>query len=455
MATLDVLRALNSTPLPERVYLNSPGSTAWSNLIFSQSAAPVGDDPITLLLRLLISTGYGTNYSGTPPNYDVYEAGVGLGIPIAQIDIPSFTAIQAQFDWDLNQGVFFHLTQPEAAKDFIDNELCRPFGIYLRTGNDGIIRCVRPRHPQKFYVGSRNQTIAVKYPATSGTVYNATLPIGVFTAQQMTTNVATALNAVVPGGGFTCTYNTAAWKFTLSKSNTFDMLSSNVVATPDLGWTTLGWTSLPVLATTSSLSPTARGQFIGSTLTQNDLWGVRMIDNHDDQINSIVYKFDYDADHDTYRSSRAYFDAEAVNLAGITAPHDYIIESRGLISGASNTAPWVVYYKLPVSGCDPAQVKPAAASGVDADTWAQLFALSLLDRYKHPPLKFSARLKWAWNTLEVGDVVRVSYNIPNVFTDYERNAATLTNRLFEIVELHPNFDGSLDATFLGHRYVSY
>jgi hypothetical protein len=451
MTTLNVVRALNNSGVPERLYPNSSGYLGWTNCDFKNASPPTGDDPIDLMLRLLISTGAKNNWSGAGTNYDYYdEAGVGLGIPQDRIDIPSFTAIQAQYDYDSSQRVFFHIIEPMAAKEFIEQELCLPFGLYLLTGNDGKIKLIRPRHPQKFYIGNVNKTLTVKYPATTGTIYNATLPIGVYTAQQLATSVATAINAVVPGAGFSCSYNTSTWKFTLSKSNAFDLLAS-----PDAGWTTAGWTTVPVNNTTSTTSQTARGQFTGPTLTEKDMWGVQQVDNRDDQVSSVVYMFDYDVDKDAYRSSRRYVDTEAVNLGDTMAAHELVIRSRGLISADANAASWVVHFKAPVSGCDPDVKRPTAAAGVDADTWAKLYAHSVLDRYKQPPLKFRARLKWTWNTLEVGDVVKVNYSIPGIFSDYERNSPVLSNRLFEIVELHPNFDGSLDATFLGHRYVSY
>jgi hypothetical protein len=106
-------------------------------------------------------------------------------------------------------------------------------------------------------------------------------------------------------------------------------------------------------------------------------------------------------------------------------------------------------------GCEYDVVTPEDRVGLNADTWAKLHADTLLDRYQSPPIKFRARLPWKWNTLEIGDVVRVSYSISGVFVDHERETRTLEDRLFEVVGIQPNFSGSLDVTFLGHRHVSY
>lgn len=447
MATLNLRRGLNNTGLLAQFFANSPGALAWTNVAFGQTT-PAGNDPIDLILKLLLSTGSGTNIPAVGTSYDQYEAGVGLGIALDQVDVTSFTAIQAHYDWDPNQQLFFHMTDPEPAKEFIDEELCRPFGLYLRTGNDGNIRCVRPRHPQKFYIGSVNYKLKVQYPA-GGSATEVSLPIGVYDGPKMATLVESALNG--PFSGFSCSYSAATHKFTLSKSDAFDVVTSS-----DNGWATLGWTTLPVNSVMSTTSQVERGQFSGSMISQDDMFQVSPIDNFDERITAVTYMFDYDVDAKTYRNTRRYTDPEYVGLDDtFGGAHDYNITSRGMISGGDYGASWVHGFKAPASGCTPATFRPSLGVGVNSDGWSLLFAKSLIDRYRQPPIKFSAKLKWKWNTLEVGDVVRVSYDIPGVFADYELNKDVLDNRLFEIVELHPNFSGTVDATFLGHRHVSY
>lgn len=52
--------------------------------------------------------------------------------------------------------------------------------------------------------------------------------------------------------------------------------------------------------------------------------------------------------------------------------------------------------------------------------------------------------------------MKLDYDIAGVFADYELDESVIAGRLFEIVQINPNFrDGFLEATFLGHRYVSY
>lgn len=450
-----IVRAVNNTGLPELIYARTPIQTGWSNVNFFLFPPKTDNDPIDLILRLLISTGdtANPNYSGTGTNFDVYEPGVGLGIPQDQIDIPSFTKIQAQYDYDVNQKMFFLFSSSEPAKDFIEQELCRPLGLYLHTGNDGIIRCVQPRHPQKFYIGAPNGSLGIhRNVNVTPKDFTATIPIGVYTGDELALQVTFAIWAAIPtySSQALCSYDISTHTFSLSFPE-----SVNLFDVPGNGYSTLGWQTLPINGFTAGNAPFVRGVFSGSTLTQDDMWGLQVLDNADDRIASVTFVFDFDPDAETFRSGKRYVDIDAINLADSLCPADYTISSRGLISAGNNAAPWVGTLQKPTTGCIPVKSIPNPASGVDADTWSKLYALSLLDRYKQPPLKFRARLKWKWNTLELGDVVRINYTIPGVLTDYELNAAILANRLFEIVELHPNFDGSVDATFLGHRYVSY
>ena len=221
----------------------------------------------------------------------------------------------------------------------------------------------------------------------------------------------------------------------------------------------MGWATQATISGTSN-APATRGALPSTVvdLTERDLWSVQVLDNRDERIASVVFYYDYKSSVDAYGTFRRYVDSDSIGLSYPLNANDYTIRSRGLVSATSSGSvsnAWVNHFIAPSVGCDRKHVPLNLQYSVNADTWSQLYARTLLDRYKDPPLKFRARLKWRWNTLEVGDVVRVNYPIPGVFMDLERNASTLTNRLFEIVELHQNHEGSIDATFLGHRYVSY
>lgn len=467
MSTINLRRGLANTGLQAQAYAATTGTLEWSNGIFT-GATPVGTTPLALLLRLLTSTGT----SGANGTNDVYRAGIGLGIPQDQIDLTTFDAITSAVDWDTNGQLFFRITKPEPAKQFIEEEICRPFGLYLVTGNDGKIRCVRSRHPQLFYIGDSNRRLTVR--PTSTAQYTGLLDIGVFTADQMCEKVDAALSTFnLNGNGkchhFTCSWDAVAHKFSLSMmtqnwvgdtcgsivSDAFDI----VVTGDPKGWNTLGWTANvnDVQSETPTTAPEAVGTFTTTNaLSKDDMWAVRMVDNQEDRITSVVYSFDYDLKKDSYQTTRVYSDPEYVALEDSFGPHEYFIQARGLVSGGPNSKGWPAFFMEPEGGsCAPQRKRPDLAVGVNADTWAKLHALALIDRYRQPPIKFRAKLKWKWNGLEVGDLVRVSYDIRGVLIDHELNKDTLDNRIFEIVELHPNFDGSLDATFLGHRYVSY
>lgn len=452
-ATVSLARGLANSAIPDVHLANSRFGIAWSNVDFTQATID-GNEPITFLLKCLMSTKAGGNGSYD----DISAVGSGLGIPQDMVDIASFTAIQQQDDYDVNQRVFLIIPEPQPAKKFIEDELCRPFGYYLLTGNDGRLKLLRPKHPQKFHVSKANNEIRVKVPS-GGSQVTAALAAGIYTGQQMATEIARALNLIIapPWNVFTCVYDTSGGnhhKFTLSNpSYNFDMVASPA---GDNGWLALGFTSFPSNQPSVTADAT-RGEFSGLTLGKNDLWDVRVLENRDDQITSVIYHYNYDPTTQEYKRQTApYIDAEAINLGDILGARNLVIKSKGLISTDDYTACSFTYFKAPSSGCDPVQVKPDSKYGIQDDSWATTFASMLLDRYKQPPLKFKAKLKWEWNLLEVGDVLKLDYDIAGVFADYELDKSTVAGRLFEIVQLNPNFrDGFLEATFLGHRYVSY
>jgi hypothetical protein len=452
---INVVRGIGGSGIREYHDTETGGSYGvWTNVVNWGTGTPTGDDPIDIILKMLMSTGTQTNYAPNTTNYDVYQYGIGLGIPYDQIDLDSFIDIKNQYDWDVNQRLFFRIAEPEPAKAFIDQELCRPFGLYLKTGNDGLIRCVRPRHPQKFYVGDGNRILRVRFPHLTGTEYDAKLEIGVYDAFQIADAVAKVLNDLAISSvatGFSCTYDPMSGRFSLG----YDRGIFDIGVSPDFGWTMLG---MSVASGQTSYLSSPRGllppEIQAKTLTEDDMWSVQVIENSTDQITSVTYCFDYDIDSKKYQTQRPFADPEGFSLSDTFGARDYTINSRGLISSSEGTINWVSGF-VPGDGCRMTPVRPSRFIGVDADTWSKLYALTLLDRYKKAPIKFRANLRWNWNSLELGDIVRVDYSLPGVFADYELNQSVLSNRLFEVVELHPNYDGSLVVTFLGHRHVGY
>src|SRR3990167_6986068 len=143
----------------------------WSNVSFTTTARVDGTDPIDLMLKLLCSTGTGTNNA----TYDVFVKGIGLGIPVEQIDLDTFTDVQDQLDYGTLR-VYFVSTESVDAKEFIDEELCKPFGWYLATGNDGRIKLVRPKNPAKVHFSSANNQFRFTMSNDTNTVRQFTLP---------------------------------------------------------------------------------------------------------------------------------------------------------------------------------------------------------------------------------------------------------------------------------------
>lgn len=456
-ATLTIGRGLRKTIPQEKVYALTPFVMGWTN---ADIPTATGDDPISLILKLLISTGGGGNYSGSGTNYDAFETGIGLGVPYTRINLTSFTNITAEYDFDSAMKLAFINIGPGnggvPAADMFEQECCRPFGIYLVTGNDGTLKAVRPKNPNKYHVSNANNDIKVKVP-TGGTTFSGALVTGIYSPAEMATEVARALNAV--SSGFSCTYSTSTNKFTITKAAAFD-----IIASADNGWLALGYTGTQTNVT-SAPSDAVTGKFTGTTLTENDLWDIKAIPNRDDQITSVIWLYDYHGGvgkpeatgpsigEERYDEQRIYLSAEDVNLGDYLAAHQFLIKSKGLQSGGGTyIGSPIAYWKETAASCTPTRVNPPSTAAVDTDSMSTLVSAMLLDRYTKPPMKFSAKLRWKHNTLEIGDNVAITYPLSGVFVDRELNAVTLTSRIFEIIKLTPNWrNGYLDATFLGHR----
>lgn len=455
---IKVGKSVSATPIGAHL-AGQAVSLLWTPVNFSLPS-PTAPHPLDFMLQLLVNTGNAENTI-----YDVYQLGIGLGIPQERIDLASFQAIRDEDDYDAQIGWWGFFSSDEAmggldeglgdAKKFIEEELCRPFGYFLVTGHDGLIKARRPKHPQKFHVSKANNNLSVNAPG-GGQNYLAFLPVGIYTGQEMAAQVATTLNSVVasPNNNFSCSYDTATNKFTLSKAtNTFDF-----VAVTDDGWTSLGFTNM-VTGQTSRLADVAKGAwpFSDRLLDKNDAWDIQLLENRDDQITQVIFHYNYDFLLKEYTTQKSWIDAEAVNLGDTLGTRNCTIKSKGLIGDFSliEKNP-VSYVKEPVSGCTPLRVNPTVTGAIGDESWAHLYAKMLMDRYKWPPLKFKAKLRWRWHKLEVGDVVKFSYDIGGLFADRERNSDRLASRIFEVTQLNPNFAGGfVEATFLGHRYVSY
>lgn len=440
------------------------GRLGWTSGDIPSSGAITGHDAITLALRLLISTGYATNYSGSGTNYDAYERGIGLGIPYQRVDITGCEAVQSQFDFDTNVKLILSSFDGVWAKRTIEQHILRPFGCFFTFTKSGQITIKRPKNPEKYYVSPHNQTLSFKLP-TTGTEYDATLNVGVYNPNEMATEVARALNATATSG-WECDYGGGTAN-TIRVRNTGDSWDLIYDSGSDQGWQTIGYDQgvVNTAANTYLEADNTTAVFSGITLTEDDLFDVRMIPNTREYISSVMWFYDHglsglglfgnpqpggivrDPENDQYMTQRWYINAETVNLGGPLLDHIHEIKSKCLFSGAGGS---YSMWTEPSSGCDPEQQDPSG--GIDDDGWIQLVSAHLLDRFLQPPPRFAAKLPWRLNTLEHGDQVQVTYPIAGKLIDRELGLDTLTTRTFDIVRIRDEAQrGYVPCEFLGHR----
>ena len=335
-----------------------------------------------------------------------------------------------------------------------------------------------------------NSCMAVQDATHAGSqIYQATIPLGTYTGTTIATAIATALNSVFTG--WTCTYSTSTGRLTLANGTVnFNLFpgASGIPAGSMLS--TLSIT--PANSVTSAVSTAAVGVFTGSTLTQNDIvaGSMQMVDNRADQIASVTYQSNYNVATSKYTMQQKWIDATTANLGSEVEGNNYLIKSKGLfinanllnpatgLVGSSNalvarqsqTTPTIPVFTggggkwyPPVSlniGCSPIVIEPDSSFGIDnTGSWAGTFTAYLLDRYKQPPLCFTADLTWKWNLLQLGDIVQFSYTPDGALIDLEMDTSTIAaanNRLFEITTITPDFqNGKIHCTFVGHRWRGY
>lgn len=92
-------------------------------------------NPVTILLNLILSTGNGTNYSGTGTNYDVYPTSQGVGVPYSLVNISSFETQGALYV----SGFYFqqfYQNENECLK-FIQSEILRQINAFIFVNQQG------------------------------------------------------------------------------------------------------------------------------------------------------------------------------------------------------------------------------------------------------------------------------------------------------------------------------
>lgn len=112
--------------------------------------------PMDILLCLLLSSYHPddglhlTNYSGQS-NWSSLPIGWGLGLPVAKVDVASFTDVKARFsDLDFRDFVFGDESQPFA--EMVTETFLRPLGAYFTTST-GRLRIVVPKLPSEADTG--------------------------------------------------------------------------------------------------------------------------------------------------------------------------------------------------------------------------------------------------------------------------------------------------------------
>ena len=365
----------------------------------------------------------------------------------------SFTVVQEEKDYSDNLKTYFIFSQPAEAKKTLEEELCRPFGWYLGLHNDGRIKLVRPKNPERLYVCHQNNVFTLT--ASGQSPVSHTLPGGIYTGSEVASALQTAFNAHT-GRTFTFSYVAATGILTISvSSGTFTFSASDA-------WATIGHTTA---SADTSKAGSAVGLFTDTstfgvqTIGRNSIVAgtVQPVDNSGARVARVSFGCNYDWGLEEFRTYKLFADAEIENLDAFGETNPYVIESKGLLaafSAAQNykKTPFTVQLP-PANGCMPIYADVSSSVGIDAsNSFATLFCEHLFDRYRNPPMRVKMKLRWLHNTLEVGDEVLVSHSTDGVFLDEENAAATVTSRVFEVVSVKPSFsDATVEVELLGHR----
>jgi len=107
---------------------NQSGSNVDNYVLFS-------GNPVDIMLQIILSTGVGTNYSGTGTNYDVLPANQGIGVPYSLVNITNFQNQKNRFLSWLTFSNYFH--DQKTALKFFQDEIYQQAQLYLFTNKSG------------------------------------------------------------------------------------------------------------------------------------------------------------------------------------------------------------------------------------------------------------------------------------------------------------------------------
>lgn len=448
IASVNIVKGLVNGGYPDLIESGSTLDLAWTNATYTATAAPTGTDPIDLLLYFLTSTGTGDNGA-----YDTYKKGIGLGIAVERIDLASFTEVQGHYDYDDATKVFFLFPESTHAKPFFDAELCKPFGWYVSTGNDGRIKLVRPKNPTKLYFSRANNEFTFFHPSNPTRLRRYALPAGVYTPEECAAALQTGFRNATGDAGIVASWS--AGTFSISAAANGHSFSWSVSD----AYRTIGVTAGGTLSQITS--DTAVGVFTSTsfnTITENDvLTGSPSQNGEAPQIGLVNFGCNYNWNEDRF-DYKVFVDAETANLAPYGEAPAYEIASKGLIrafgtNGHRPNSPMRVMLPPTGSGCEGTPAEVSSSVGIDnIGSGAALFCSHLFDRYRNPPIRFKCRLKWKFNTKEIGDCLLWNYTPKGVFLDQELARDYFQDRVFEIVGIRPMpTQGCVEVDLLGHR----
>lgn len=120
--------------IPRLMVAHQPGERV--KLVVSHHDFTAGQDPISVLLTILESSGTGTN-----GDYDVLPEWYGCGIPEDEIDISSMLEVRDKYIG--TEPIYFAITDNIEAKEWLEKNILRPYMLNLYETPDGKISICR------------------------------------------------------------------------------------------------------------------------------------------------------------------------------------------------------------------------------------------------------------------------------------------------------------------------
>lgn len=126
------------------------------------STVRISGNAINIMLRILLSTGDGTN--GT---YDTYPAVNGLGISESFVDIAGIEQVRDDWFPGASAHMMFTITKREKAKDWIEREILKVLNVYPVIDGQGrfTIKPFKPHIKTTVQIQSFNEDNIIGFPS--------------------------------------------------------------------------------------------------------------------------------------------------------------------------------------------------------------------------------------------------------------------------------------------------